>query len=1195
MKRILYSCFFVLAILFSKNNLAQTFWTETFGTGCNQYQSAAGVVATASNGAWAITNTGPNDPTPNNWFISATENGNAVGACGTGCGTNRTLHVGNDIASPAAGFVCPTGDCGAAYDAGFGANDVATDKRAESPVINCTGQTGISVSFKYMTEGDPGFDFAELHYFNGAVWSTLTTLAITANTASCAAGQGVWTAFTAALPASANNNPSVKIGFRWVNNDDLTGTDPSVAIDDIILFKPSSTLSLTTASTVCSNVGVAATISGTTAGTTAFGWGSVPAGAVFTGTTALGTTATVTYPSAGVYTVVVVGFVGASPTYTAAQSVTVSTTPTVTIAPPSQTICAGNTATLTANSTAGSTYQWATGTFPAIIPLGTSSVQTTSPASNSTYTVVTSIGSCTAFASCNVIIGAGLSITGSASPTAGCSGSPVTLTAGGATSYTWVAPPSTTLAGNGSTQNVSPTVATTYSVYGSSGSCTGSTTIQTNISSGITLTVTASSATTCPGQPVTLTASGGVNYTWSPGSSLSSTSGSPVTATPTIATTYTVVGDNGAGCTGTANITINMGSGATGSATASSYSVCAGFSSTLTAPSASGYTWTGASLGGPVNQPSIAVGPGIYSYTASNGAGCDAVGSITIYTLAPLVIGVVQSSPTTCIASNYPKYSHAVTFTASGASNYVWSVYVPSIVTNSLGPTISVRPPTSTQYTVTGNTSTCSGTAVVTVTVIPQFTMSVIPKQPIICLGDSIKLYVASVGTLATLPIINYVWYDPQAPSLDNPFNPTVTAYPSSTDTYSVEIYDSKACVSLPRLVTVTVLPQPITAVSLPTIGGIVTNTICYVGDRPSDPNVNIQLTATDGNPPLPGVVPTYTWIPPYYGPPNPILTANPINGSPGSVIVSAPQKLPTIQTYTVKSGYNGVPGCVRYDTVSVIAVDCRSVTISSVHFTTATTNDTICSRNCVTFLNQSDTASGGPQTYTWTCFGGSPATSTLQSPTICYNLPGVYWVRLKVCNPYAKPGGSCATIAKNGFIHVVDVPNTTIVAPGNLASDQTIRFGETYTMVASGARSYIWTPDYRITSLTSPTVVVNPINTTQYIVTGYNSKGCSSSDTVNVIVINDCGEMFVPTAFSPNADGTNDVLYVRGVCLETLNFMVFNRWGEKVFETTDIKKGWDGTFKGEDMNTGVFVYRLEGKTYDGKGFSSKGNVTLIR
>jgi gliding motility-associated-like protein len=116
-----------------------------------------------------------------------------------------------------------------------------------------------------------------------------------------------------------------------------------------------------------------------------------------------------------------------------------------------------------------------------------------------------------------------------------------------------------------------------------------------------------------------------------------------------------------------------------------------------------------------------------------------------------------------------------------------------------------------------------------------------------------------------------------------------------------------------------------------------------------------------------------------------------------------------------------------------------------------------------------------------------------------------------------------------------------------------------------------------------------------QYILTGYNSNHCSSSDTLNVIVVEDCGEMFVPNAFSPNGDGHNDVLKVNGICLQNMTFMIFNRWGEKIFETTDQSVGWDGTYKGEQMNTGVYVYRLEGRTFDNKSFSSKGNITLIR
>jgi gliding motility-associated-like protein len=1198
MNRILYSCFFVLIFFFPKNNLAQTFWTESFGAGCTQSNVASTGVPTPTNGAWTITNiaTGTgNGAQANEWFVSATENGNAIGACGTGCGANRTLHIGSNIVP----FLI---DPGAAYLIGPGSN---TNKRAESPTINCTGQTGISLNFKYLANGNPGTDFCEVLFSsnNGAAWTVLGNLA--PSTAGCLP-QGTWTTTTFALPAAVNNNATVKVGFRWQNGTIGAGTDPSVAIDDVILFKPLATLTVTTNSNVCSGQNIAATLTGTTAGTTAFTWSTIPGGATITGTTALGTTGNINYPSAGVYTVVVVGFVGAAPTYSAIQSVTVTGTPTVAVTPASQTICAGGTATLTANATAGATLQWATGTFPLITLLGTASTEVVSPGANTSYSVVAGVGSCTAFATTNVVIGTGLTITGAATPTAGCSGSPITLSATGATSYTWIAPPSTTLAtGASSSTIVNPTVATTYTVIGDNAGCTGTTTIPVGISSGLSLTLASSSATTCPGQPVTLTAGGAINYTWSPSSTLSSANGATVIATPSVATTYSVIGDNGAGCTGTANITVSMGGGAAVSVIATSTAVCAGFNSTLTAVGASNYTWTGTGFGAPINQPSVSVGPGVYQYTASSGVGCIIVGAITVGTLAPLTINVTQSSFTTCMASNYPQYTHPVFLTPSGAGTYVWSVYVPSTMSGSLGP-IFVRPPVSTCYTVTGNTSVCSGSAVVCVTVIPQFTMSIVPPQPIMCLGDSLKLHVATIGTLAVLPISNYIWYDPQPPSIDNPFNPTVTIYPTSTTTYSVEIFDSRACVSLPRLVTVTVLPQPITAVSIPTINGLPTNTICFVGNQ-TGPEINLILNSTNLNPPLPGVVPTYTWIPPYQTPINPILTPSVLNGSPGSVVVSVQQFtsnpwIPQVQTYTVISGYNGIPGCRRVDTVSVLAVDCRSVTIASVHFTTATANDTMCSRECVTFLNLSDTASGGVQTYTWTFQGGTPFTSNLKNPTICYNLPGVFWVRLKVCNPYAKPGGSCATIAKNAFIKVVDIPNT-VISPiyknnalfGLSVADTTIRFGQSVTMNASGAKWYTWEPDYKISSLISPTVTVSPLKTEQYRVIGCNSKRCCANDTVNVIVIEDCGEMYVPTAFSPNGDGTNDVLYVRGVCLESLNFMVFNRWGEKVFETTDIKKGWDGTYKGEEMNTGVFVYRLEGKTYDGKGYSSKGNVTLVR
>jgi gliding motility-associated-like protein len=299
--------------------------------------------------------------------------------------------------------------------------------------------------------------------------------------------------------------------------------------------------------------------------------------------------------------------------------------------------------------------------------------------------------------------------------------------------------------------------------------------------------------------------------------------------------------------------------------------------------------------------------------------------------------------------------------------------------------------------------------------------------------------------------------------------------------------------------------------------------------------------------------------------------------------------------TYTLRSSFNGnggsdqVNGCFREDTVTIHVIDCRRVT--AVTFTTVVQNDTICTKQCVTFTNTTD--AGGPQYVKWQFPGGAPATSTLQAPTVCYNLPGKFNVFLTDSNQY----GPAVATGTFQFVKVVDVPNTTIISPGMTRSDTTIRFGMSVDLKGTGAFTYEWSPPYMINNLHGPNTTVYPHQTNMYILTGCNSRGCCSNDTINVVVIDDCGEMFVPNAFSPNGrdDAENETLKVYGYCLESLTFQVFNRWGQKVWETTDQTVGWDGTFRGEPLNTGVFVYRLEGKDYKGKGYSAKGNVSLIR
>ncbi len=211
----------LFSIFLSSLAISQPFWTETFGSGCNQGTLADGFVS--PNGEWLTRgNGGSNGAERNIWYISAAENGEGVGNCGAGCGSNPTLHIGSTL-----------GDFGAAYlSDGGGTLDVVTDVTAESPFIDCSGQCGIELAFEYLENGDGVNDNMSVEYYDGTAWTILDDPAKTPTTC---APQGEWTQYTISLPASADNNPNVKIGFRWVNNDDAVGTDPSTAIYNIQL------------------------------------------------------------------------------------------------------------------------------------------------------------------------------------------------------------------------------------------------------------------------------------------------------------------------------------------------------------------------------------------------------------------------------------------------------------------------------------------------------------------------------------------------------------------------------------------------------------------------------------------------------------------------------------------------------------------------------------------------------------------------------------------------------------------------------------------------------------------------------------------------------------------------------------------------------------------------------------------------
>jgi hypothetical protein len=205
-------------------------WSEDFSNGC----PALCTTYTGTNGVWTVSNTDINGVNSNNWFFSSAENGNPAGLCSSTSGIDQSLHIGNVSSSTGASLYCPSGDCGATYDDSDSSE--ATNKRAESPVINCSGFSNINLSFNYIENGETSDDDGSLWYFDGSVWTLLSN---TTKTLTCAVYRSTWTAFSIQLPVTANNNPNVKIGFNWTNDGDGNATDPSFAIDDIVLSQGS--------------------------------------------------------------------------------------------------------------------------------------------------------------------------------------------------------------------------------------------------------------------------------------------------------------------------------------------------------------------------------------------------------------------------------------------------------------------------------------------------------------------------------------------------------------------------------------------------------------------------------------------------------------------------------------------------------------------------------------------------------------------------------------------------------------------------------------------------------------------------------------------------------------------------------------------------------------------------------------------
>ncbi len=442
-------------------------------------------------------------------------------------------------------------------------------------------------------------------------------------------------------------------------------------------------------------------------------------------------TATTTYTVTGVN-----GGTGCSTT----ASVTITVNPAVVIGANASatSVCFGLPVTLTGSG--ASTYTWSSGVTNAASFV---------PFTTKTYTVTgTNPGGCTGTATVTVTVIPRPDVTITASATSVCSGSPVTLTAAGASTYTW---------DHGITDAVPfiPLTTASYLVSGmSAAGCTATNYITITVLALPTVTASASATSVCAGTAVTLSEGGNADtYTWSNGIS------NNVPFVPTVTTTYSVTGTNSnTGCTAVTPITITVNPlpVITASSNAVANTVCAGSPVTLTASGADSYSWDHGIANGVAFTPAATT---TYNVTATSGiTGCSATSSITI-TVNPLPVISATATPAMVCAGS------AVTLSGSGTADaYSW--------TNGVADGVSFVPVSTATYTVTGTiTATgCTSTATQTVTVHAIPPVSYHASTTTVCAGGEVTLFGLGANT--------YSW--------DNGITNNVAFNPTATTTYIV-------------------------------------------------------------------------------------------------------------------------------------------------------------------------------------------------------------------------------------------------------------------------------------------------------------------------------------------------------------------------------------------------------------------------
>jgi gliding motility-associated-like protein len=631
----------------------------------------------------------------------------------------------------------------------------------------------------------------------------------------------------------------------------------------------------------------------------------------------------------------------------------------------------------------------------------------------------------------------------------------------------------------------------------------------------------------------TSTVVGTNSYVWNWGDSTPASTVSSPTHTYSATGIYSIslTATNENGCSAIATKSVSVFIFTT---SVNSPTMCTASSATLSALGGTSYTWTPSST---LSNPLIA-----------NPIATPSTTSIYTVTINNNSAGYLCTKTLTTMVTAFPKPVSTFTYTNDSCTNILFATNTNTSTNTTYQWNWGDGTPSNTLITIPPHTYTNNGSYTVSLTAnnnvgcnaITTKTISVLNFTPSV-ISDSICY--GAHSSLNALGGTSYTWTP--SSTLSNSLIANPIASPTINTTYTVIIENNSQGYTCVKTLTTNVKVYPeIKSQFTYSIGAC---------------NNDVQFTDAST------ITPTsFLW---YFGDGNNTPTQNPqyYYNSPG--------------TYTVSLIVSNAFGCK----------DTSNQVLTLLGFTpiSVTANQSKCELDTIQLQ-----ANGGV-TYSW--------------------MPTQYLTNAAISNPKAFPPITTIYTVTIGTVHGSDtcksnLTTTVAIYPFTYntnsitISSPTITLGQTATVTLIGFNqtgNLTLSPIVNYSVIGTNSITITPTKTGEYNLYFKDQFNCKHLlKTFFVVVETDMcneGTVYLPTGFTPNGDGTNDVLYIRSNFVTQVYLTIYDRWGEKLFETNDIKNGWDGTFKGKQLDQGVYGYYMTFKCNNGQESFKKGNITLLR